>query len=140
MQHDGQCVIMKAGRYVESAHIYSFSMCEHLVPRAQRLFALAKTEILENRIMMAKTVHSAWDHCECAFKPIQTAGEKTSMVVQFFWLKYRDYGRALASLLETPDHPSGRGDLKFWLPFLWPEYRVTPSFTTTPSALSQPTV
>lgn len=38
----------------------------------QKLFTPAKTETLENRIMMAKTVHSAWDHCEFAFKPIQS--------------------------------------------------------------------
>lgn len=137
MQRDERCVITKAGRYLESAHIYSFSMRKHLVPRAllwntlrmfwpdqdveawqQRLFTPAKTETLENRIAMAKTVQSAWDHCEFAFRPIQTAEDKTSMVAQFFWLKYRDYGRGLVSLLETPDlpsdYPSGRGDLKFW--------------------------
>src|SRR5205814_2001060 len=81
------------------------------------LFTAAKTEILENLLTLAPTVHSSWNSCEFVLKPIRTDPQKSFMEVEFYWLKHRARER-LIPLMNLPDlpsdYPSGRGDLKFW--------------------------
>jgi hypothetical protein len=81
------------------------------------LFTAGETDIFENLLTFAPTVHLCWDSCEFALKPIRTERDKKSMEVKFYWLKHRPRSR-YTSLVETPDLPSdfssGRGDLKFW--------------------------
>ncbi|OXV10712.1 hypothetical protein Egran_01527 [Elaphomyces granulatus] len=76
-----------------------------------------ETDIFENLLTFAPTVHLCWDSCEFALKPIRTERDKKSMEVKFYWMKHRPRSR-YTSLVETPDLPSdsssGRGDLKFW--------------------------
>jgi hypothetical protein len=75
------------------------------------------TEIFENLLTLAPTVHMCWGSCEFALKPIQMAPDNRSMEVKFYWLKHRPRTK-YTSLLQTPDlpsdFPSGRGDMKFW--------------------------
>ena len=75
------------------------------------------TEIFENLLTLAPTVHMCWDSCEFALKPIQMAPDNRSMEVKFYWLKHRPRTK-YTSLLQTPDlpsdFPSGCGDMKFW--------------------------
>lgn len=54
----------------------------------------------------------------CALKHIQTAPDKRSMGLEFYWLKICPRGTGLVSFLEIPDLPSnsssGQGNLKLW--------------------------
>ena len=81
------------------------------------LFTPAKPEIFENFITMAPTVHASLDCSEFVSKPIRTDPYKMFVEVEFYWLKHLAPER-LISLVASPDlqsdHPSGRGDLKFW--------------------------
>ena len=63
------------------------------------------TEICENIITMAPSVHAYWSAALFALKPLKMAEDKKSMEVQFFWLPKIDR-QPLVPLTHRPELPA----------------------------------
>jgi hypothetical protein len=124
MRDNGICTITRAGRVVQVAHIYPFSMgsapptgsfwnllrqfwsLETVGRWENAIFTNKRTEICENLITMAPSTHAYWGAALFALKPLEVDVDGKWMVVQFFWL--RPYKRLANMPLTTrPVLPSG---------------------------------
>ncbi|PYH28336.1 HNH endonuclease signature motif containing protein [Aspergillus neoniger CBS 115656] len=118
------CLVTRGGDCIETAHIYPFSLgrkagfvaydefWERLGMfwppekiKAWEAVTLGpdRTEILENLISLASTVHGMWGTGKLAFKPLELSEDKRMLTVEFHWL--RDWSYGTQKLRIPPSNP-----------------------------------
>lgn len=106
------CLLTETWNCTEVAHIYPFSLgkkagsdehedfwerlsyfwsTERIEKWKKAIFGDDGTEILENLMCLAPTVHALWGTCRFAIKPINLSDDKKVLKVQFFWLSVGKY-------------------------------------------------
>lgn len=106
------CLLTETWNCTEVAHIYPFSLgtkagsdeheefwerlsyfwsTERIERWQKAIFGNEGTEILENLMCLAPTVHALWGTCRFAIKPINLSDDKKVLKVQFFWLSVGKY-------------------------------------------------
>ncbi|KAJ0415696.1 hypothetical protein BJY00DRAFT_293127 [Aspergillus carlsbadensis] len=114
------CRITKGGDCTEVCHIYPFSLAtkvgtishtsfwdllsfywsrEQIRSWEEKLLGPSRTEILENVICLAQTVHGLWGKGRFALKPISLSTDAKTLTVEFYWLHEYPYEYRL---LATP--------------------------------------
>ncbi|KAL3456591.1 hypothetical protein BJX64DRAFT_38545 [Aspergillus heterothallicus] len=106
------CLITRGGDCVDVCHIYPFSLATKMGSTTHRSFwdilsfywskdqirgwesivlGSSRTETLPNVLCLARTVHGLWGMGRFALKPISLSSDKTSLTVEFYWLRNYDY-------------------------------------------------
>jgi len=87
------------------ASLYAFWKKDRIDQWKKILFTKKKTEVCENLITLAPSVHKYWGAALFALKPLDVAADGKSMDLQFFWL--RPYKRpTLVPLSIPPELPA----------------------------------
>ena len=81
------------------ASLYAFWKKDRIDQWKKILFTKKKTEVCENLITLAPSVHKYWGAALFALKPLDVATDGKSMDLQFFWL--RPYKRPTLISLST---------------------------------------
>ncbi|KAL4786394.1 hypothetical protein BJX76DRAFT_355121 [Aspergillus varians] len=118
------CLITKGGECAEVAHIYPYSLGTKLGKKGHRDFwqtlstfwsakqidqwessvlGPERTEILQNLMSLAPTVHALWGKARFALKPLQLSSDSKTLTVEFHWLYYSTY--AFKHLQTPPSLP-----------------------------------
>ncbi|OJJ42437.1 hypothetical protein ASPZODRAFT_170112 [Penicilliopsis zonata CBS 506.65] len=102
------CLITKGRDCIDKAHIYPYSVNEHdIFWETLRMFWSKEkvrvwekavlgekgTEVCQNLICLAPTVHRLWRKAKFALKPEELSEDQKTLTVRFFWLSDSRYHR-----------------------------------------------
>ncbi|OCK79258.1 hypothetical protein K432DRAFT_270588, partial [Lepidopterella palustris CBS 459.81] len=123
-----ECVLTMAGKPINVAHIYPFSMRyeynavnqptpsfwtilrlfwtkERVDTWYNTIFPLG-TEACHNLICLCPSAHRYWEKAYFALKPIRISDDKRRLDIQFFWLPLYNHASQVR-ILQRPSLPSG---------------------------------